>query len=111
MSPEQGLTMPVEIFFNPFKVYHVEWLDSTLKEKHGMKKKTVLHVRPKEEGTLFREAFVQIHPRTFLVKEIQLFDFEGNRIHYEFSKVKVNKKVKSSAFQFNPPKDVEVVER
>ena len=104
MNPEQGLTMPVEIFFNPFEVYEVGW--SIEKGR-----KPILDVFPIEEGVLFEKARVEIHPKTLLMKEIRLFDSEGNQIHYTFSKVKVNRKVKPSAFQFDPPKGVEVVER
>lgn len=105
MNPEEGLTFPVEIFFNPFQVYNVEWLPTAKKEK------PILEVRPKEEGSLFEKAWVQIHSRSLLVKEIQLFDFDGNRIHYIFSNVKVNQKLKSTTFHFDPPRGVEVVER
>ena len=104
MNPEEGLTMPVEMFFNPFEVYQVEWFEEE-------KKKPLLEVRPREEGTLFEKAWVQIHPKTLLVREIQLFDTDGNQIHYTFSKVRINRKVKPSTFQFEPPKGVEVIER
>ena len=112
-SPEEGLALPVEIFFNPFEVYHVGWLPSANPPKADSPKdnKPILEVRPKEEGTLFEKAWVEIHPKTLLIKEIQLFDYEGNRIHYTFSNLRINQKVKPSTFQFIPPDGVDVVDR
>ncbi|MDA8162255.1 MAG: outer membrane lipoprotein carrier protein LolA [Desulfobacteraceae bacterium] len=77
-------------------------------ELNGLDPRWSLKLIPLENAGQVQTIWVSLDPRTHLVKEMWLEDQTGGKIHLLFKNIEVNTAIKSSLFDFVPPKGVEI---
>jgi outer membrane lipoprotein carrier protein len=59
---------------------------------------------------LVEKVLVDIDKETFYIKGMTLFEKSGNKVSFNFSKIKINNGLKDSLFDFKIPKGTEMLE-
>lgn len=63
-----------------------------------------------KSGDMAEEVMVEINKKTLFIEGLTILEPDGNRVHFKFFDIKVNKGLKNDLFLFSPPEGVEVLE-
>lgn len=69
-----------------------------------------LELKPRTPQTLFQTLYFAVDPATYQIRETIYLDMAGNRNHFRFSKMRINRGLKPSLFEFKIPKGIQVIE-
>ncbi len=70
-----------------------------------------LHLLPYEPVQSLVEAYLWINPKTYLIHQVQIFDFYGNTNEIIFKNHLVDAKIKESTFVFSLPSGMDLEDR
>jgi outer membrane lipoprotein carrier protein len=68
-----------------------------------------LSLVPRSDGEAFEEITVSVRPPDYGIVAIEVLDAAGNRMRYEFSRIRRNEELAPGIFDFEPPEGTEVV--
>jgi len=72
-------------------------------EIHCSKKMHCMKLIPKDEVARMNFLLIALDRRSLYVKELMLYNKNGNRVRYKFKDIKRNTKISGSIFSFTPP--------
>ncbi|MDA3864333.1 MAG: outer membrane lipoprotein chaperone LolA [Deltaproteobacteria bacterium] len=105
---ESNLPTPVKFLWgkgNLVREYNVKLIP---KSKYATPDTRVLKLVPRKKSNHYRSVLF-VFDKNGAVKQSIVYDHNGNKNRIYFSKIKLNQKIKSSKFNFKPPKGVQVL--
>jgi outer membrane lipoprotein carrier protein len=70
----------------------------------------VVELSPKKGETDYKKVVMIVNATDFSLKEVYVYDPTDNENHLTFTKMKVNKGIPDTQFEFTPPADVKIVD-
>lgn len=103
MRPEFGKMNPVEI------LQHY-WKKSVVTVRTDKNKLSNVTLKPIKDPIIVTLT-ASINPKTGIVQSLGYTDANGNKVSYSFSGIKTNAAIPASVWQYNYPKNIQVVEQ
>lgn len=104
---EQSL-MPRDILFSYPDKYHTKILQKSV-ELNGQFA-VVLRMLPKDEDAFIQEIKVWINRESWKPMKVEFTDLNDNQTIYDINSIQVDQTIPDSTFQFQPPKEAEVID-
>ncbi len=97
-----------DFLFDIKKKYFAELVSE---EKTGKQKQFVIKLTPKNsEESYFRAIKVWVVDKTWQIKRVVYEDINDNQTEFEITSLTINPEIPDSAFEFQPPQGVDVVD-
>ena len=87
--------------------FSVEWTNPDRPFQEGSPS---LKLIPRKPGTGLTHLQIQVDPEKYFIRQLTLYEVNGNQVYFDFSRVHKNSGLKDRFFVFIPPMGITVVE-